>query len=105
MKDLNSNIIRIKNRIKVSSFIPEGLQEMIEEKIPDNHYILGVTYRYGDSQICISGHPKENEEMTQGAERELMEELCLKNLFDWKIPSIDQARSEAFCHLLPMYGD
>tara|TARA_R110002074_G_scaffold285263_3_gene457097 strand:- start:230 stop:760 length:531 start_codon:yes stop_codon:yes gene_type:complete len=79
LKDFRQNTIRIKNRIKISKFVPKDLADLIIKNVPENNYILGVTYRTGDNQICISGHPKENETLETGASRELLEELCLKN--------------------------
>ena len=79
LKDFRQNTIRIKNRIKISRFIPKNLIDLIIRNVPENNYILGVTYKTGDCQICISGHPKENETLQTGGSRELLEELCLKN--------------------------
>ncbi len=79
LKDFRQNTIRIKDRIKISKFIPRDLAQLIIKNVPENNYILGVTYKTGDNQICISGHPKENETLESGASRELLEELCLKN--------------------------
>lgn len=76
-RDFKNNCIRLKYKIKISKFIPENLELLINKKVPDNNYILGVTYKTGDSQICISGHPKENETIQEGACRELNEELSL----------------------------
>ncbi len=76
-RDFRQNSIRIKNKVKISKFIPPCLEELIIEKIPKNNYVLGVTYRTGDSQIGISGHPKGNETLEEGASRELLEELSL----------------------------
>ena len=78
--DFKKRHIKTKNRLKISRFIPEDMKYLIQRNVPEKHYILGVTYNTGDSQICISGHPKENENLEQGACRELNEELCLKNL-------------------------
>ena len=77
LRDFRENSIRIKKRVKVSKFVPKNMKELINNKIPDGNYILGVTYRTGDSQIGISGHPKGFETMEEGASRELLEELCL----------------------------
>ena len=76
-KDLKNNQIKIKPNLVISSFIPRGILEMVEEKVPKNYYVLGVTYYKGDSQICISGHPKENETILEGLKREVQEELAL----------------------------
>ena len=78
IRDFKQNSIKIKNKIKISKFIPPCLEELIEQKVPENNYILGVTYRTGDSQIGISGHPKGYETLRQGASRELREELSLE---------------------------
>ena len=76
-RDFRENSIRIKNKVKISKFVPKHMKELIEKKIPEGNYILGVTYVTGDSQIGISGHPKGFETMEQGASRELLEELSL----------------------------
>ena len=78
-RDFRHNCIRIKNKIKISRFLPDNLGNLIFKNVPEKHYILGVTYKFGDSQICISGHPKENEDIYQGTCRELREELSLVN--------------------------
>ena len=78
--DFKKRYIKTKNRLRISRFIPEDMKYLIQKNVPERNYILGVTYNTGDSQICISGHPKENENLEQGACRELNEELCLKNL-------------------------
>ena len=77
LRDFKQNSIRIKNKVKISKFIPNHLKNLILEKIPPGNYVLGVTYRTGDSQIGISGHPKGFETMEEGASRELLEELSL----------------------------
>ena len=74
---LKENIIKINVKLKISNFLPNGLLELIKNKIPDGNFILGVCYGLGDSQICISGHPKINENNSEGAKRELKEELSL----------------------------
>ena len=76
-RDFKNNSIRIRNKIKISKFFPGNLESLILKKVPENHYILGVSYKHGDSQICISGHPKENEDIYEGTTRELLEELSL----------------------------
>ncbi len=78
IKNFKTNSIQIKDSIRVSSFFPEGLQKIIEDLVPERNYVLGVTYNTGDSQICISGHSKENETFLEGVCRELEEELCLR---------------------------
>jgi hypothetical protein len=87
LKNLKENIIRINIRLKVSNFFPEGIIDIIKKKVPENNFILGVCYNTGDSQICISGHPKIDETVKQGANREIKEELslnCLENLEEFK---------------------
>lgn len=79
VKNFKDNSIHIENKIRVSSFFPEGLRKIIEEMVPERNYILGVCYTRGDGQICISGHPKEGETLLEGTCRELEEELCLKS--------------------------
>ena len=66
IKNFKTNSIQIKDSIRVSSFFPEGLQKIIEDLVPERNYVLGVTYNTGDSQICISGHSKENETFLEG---------------------------------------
>ena len=80
IREFKYNSIKLKDKIKISKFIPHDLKNLIDLNVPAGNYILGVSYRTGESQICISGHPKENENMDQGACRELCEELslCLK---------------------------
>ena len=77
LRDFKENSIRIKKRANISKFIPKYMKELIVKKIPRKNYILGVTYKTGDSQIGISGHPKGLETMEEGASRELLEELSL----------------------------
>ena len=86
-RELKNNVIKIRPKLFVNNFIPNGLQTLIEEKVPSGHYILGVTYSTGDSQICISGHPKEEETLLQGLKREIKEELalsCRKDIKEYK---------------------
>ena len=80
LRDLKKNCIFIRNKIKISSFIPDGLGDLIEKNVPQNHYILGVTYSTHDCQICISGHPKGEETLMEGTLREMSEELSLTSL-------------------------
>jgi hypothetical protein len=77
VRELKNDVIRFNQKLRISTFIPNGLEEMIKNYVPEHNYILGVCYQNGDSQIGISGHPKTNESITQGFERELLEELCL----------------------------
>lgn len=79
IKNFKTNNIQIENSIRISSFFPEGLDKIIETMVPEKNYILGVTYNTGDSQICISGHPKGEETFMEGVCRELEEELCLRS--------------------------
>jgi hypothetical protein len=76
-RDFIKNSIRLKNKLRISKFFPEKLAELIEFYVPEGNHILGVTYSSGDSQICISGHPKVDENLYEGTRRELKEELCL----------------------------
>lgn len=78
LRELNDDIIRVNQNLTVSNFIPDGLNELILKYVPDDQYILGVKYTSGECQICISGHPKEGENIYQGCSRELTEELILK---------------------------
>lgn len=85
VRQLKENVIRIDTKLKISPFYPIGLIELIKNKVPDENFVLGVCYKSGDSQICISGHPKLNETMAQGASRELKEELSLTTVVDLDI--------------------
>ena len=76
-RDFQNNSIKLKNKLKISKFFPKKLAELIDFYVPDRNHILGVTYSSGDSQICISGHPKIDETVYEGTRRELREELCL----------------------------
>lgn len=76
IKDLSSHKIFTKRYMKINNFVPEGLIDLIKHT-PKHSYILGVSYIHGDNQICISGHPKENETLFQGFKRELREELYI----------------------------
>jgi len=76
VKNLKSNRIESKNYIRLNNFFPKGLKKIIKT-VPDNNFILGVGYEHGDSQICISGHPKIGEDLGQGLRRELKEELYM----------------------------
>jgi len=89
IKNLKSNTIDSREYLKISSFNPRGLRKLIK-MTPDNCYILGVGYIYGDYQICISGHPKRGENLLQGLIREMREELYIKpNNIDGHIFSCD----------------
>jgi hypothetical protein len=79
VKNFRNNCIQIEKRLRVSSFFPDGLKKIIENMVPEKNYVLGVCYNTGDGQICISGHPKEGETLSEGTSRELEEELCLKS--------------------------
>lgn len=79
LREFRENIIKIKHRIKISKFIPKNLSNLILKNVPEGNYILGVVYKTGDCQICISGHPKKDETLEKGACRELLEELCLES--------------------------
>ena len=84
-KNLKSNKLFYNGRIKTNSFIPSGL-EIIIESLTEDMYILGVSYEHGDSQICISGHPKKGETLLEGCRRELSEELFIS--FDKQLEPI-----------------
>lgn len=79
LRELNDDIIRLNQNLKVNIFIPDGLLDLIEIHVPENNYILGVKYEKGDCQICMSGHPKEGETTAEGCLRELTEELFLNS--------------------------
>lgn len=78
LRELNSDIIRVNQNLTVNNFIPDGLNELILNYVPDDQYVIGVKYNTGECQICMSGHPKEGENMNEGCCRELAEELILK---------------------------
>ena len=78
IRDLENDLIKLNCKLKISRFVPEGLKEIIEKNVPDDQYILGVNYKHGDSQICISGHIKRGETITGGCVREMSEEVFLK---------------------------
>ncbi len=77
VRDLKEDIILLNRKLKLSNFIPPPIEDMIKENVPDDHYILGVTYRQGDSQICMSGHVKDGESAEEACVREMSEELFL----------------------------
>lgn len=77
LRELNDDVIRLNQNLKVNNFIPDGILDLIEIHVPDNNYILGVKYETGECQICMSGHPKEGETLKQGCLRELTEEMFL----------------------------
>lgn len=79
LRELNEDIIRLNQNLKVNNFIPDGILELIENHVPENNYILGVKYETGECQVCISGHPKIGENITQGCLREMTEELFLSS--------------------------
>jgi len=78
LRDLNTDVLMLNQRLRITNFIPDGLIEVIEKYVPENNFVLGVKYETGECQICISGHQKENEKIEEGCERELLEELFLK---------------------------
>lgn len=77
-RDLREDVIRLNCKLKLSNFIPPPMEDIIKENVPDDHYILGVTYHQGDSQICMSGHVKVNESCEEACIREMSEELFLE---------------------------
>ena len=96
-RDFVKNSIRLKNTLKISKFFPEKLAELIEFYVPEGNHILGVTYSSGDSQICISGHPKIDETLCEGTRRELKEELCLST--NLNIEFCHREKDNHFCFL------
>jgi len=79
LRELNDDIIRLNQNLKVNNFIPEGILQLIEDNVPENNYVLGVKYETGECQVCMSGHPKIGENITQGCLRELTEEMFLSS--------------------------
>ena len=77
IKNVKKKKLFIDYSIKLSLFVPDGLEELIEKIVPEDNFILGVGYDEGDYQICISGHPKTKETIIEGTLRELQEELSL----------------------------
>ena len=94
VRNLNEDTLKFNCRLKISNFLPIGLEKIIEDNVPDNNYILGVKYMNGDSQICISGHPKVGETNEEGCERELTEELYLKPRII--LASINEVKENSF---------
>lgn len=78
IRELKEDIIKLNQQLKINNFLPSGILKLIEENVPDNNFILGVRYTDGEGQVCISGHQKEGENINEGCERELTEELFLK---------------------------
>lgn len=77
VRDLKEDVIRLNCKLKLSNFVPPPIEDIIKTNVPDDHYIVGVTYRQGDSQICMSGHIKEGEKVEEACIREMSEELFL----------------------------
>lgn len=85
VRELENDLIRLNCKLKVSNFVPCGLESVIKQEVPDDHYILGVTYNNGQSQICMSGHIKEDESLEDGCSREMSEELFLEPKHSFRI--------------------
>jgi hypothetical protein len=77
-RSLLDDTISLNCKLKLSKFVPYGLENMIKNEVPEGNHIIGVTYKNGDSQICISGHIKEGEKMSDGCVREMSEEIFLR---------------------------
>lgn len=77
MRSLQDQSFTLVKNLHISSFRPPGLRKIIEE-IPDDHFLIGVVYSAGDSQICISGRIKEGESLEDGCVREMREEVFLR---------------------------
>ena len=77
MRSLQDQSFTLVKNLHISSFRPSGLRKTIEE-IPDHHFLIGVVYEAGDSQICISGRVKEGESLEDGCVREMREEVFLR---------------------------
>ena len=78
-KDLRSGKMVKRKRVKLSSFYPLQIKEMISS-LPEDVYILGVGYKEGDFQVGITGKVKENESYKEASKRELREETRLHGL-------------------------
>jgi hypothetical protein len=76
VKEILSGDIRSINSIRISSFKPKGLKQMLST-LPQTLFVLGVGYDKGDYQICISGRKKINEKISHTINREMYEELSL----------------------------
>jgi len=96
VRDLKDDVIRINCKLKLSNFIPPPLEDIIKENVPDENYILGVSYRWGDSQICMSGHIKKDEHHKDGCIREMSEELFLEPREDLDFEKIRSTKSNHF---------
>jgi hypothetical protein len=96
VRDLKEDIIRLNCKLKLSNFIPPPLEEIIKEKVPNENYILGVTYRRGDSQICMSGHVKIGESYQDGCVREMSEELFLEPKEDFLFEKVKSTKTNHF---------
>lgn len=82
------------NKLTISKFVPDGLKEIIE-LLPNNMYVLGVCYK-DDSQICMSGKMKQDENPLESIKRELLEEM---NLWSNKIKFCKQIKNNIFYNL------
>jgi len=98
-KDLKKNkVITNPENFNISNFIPSGLELLIHSFVPDSHFVLGVSYGGGDSQICISGHPKTNETELEGLSREVLEELSLEVNLE-KVKKMGKLERNVFFHI------
>jgi hypothetical protein len=76
VKDILSGKVCSETELRISSFKPSGLRELLQT-LSGDHFILGVGYDQGDFQICISGRKKNNENINHTFNREMYEELSL----------------------------
>lgn len=76
VKNILTGSIASVDKLRLSLFRPMGLRKVIKT-IPYDNYILGVGYKEGDYQICISGRKKADETVSQALSREMVEELTL----------------------------
>lgn len=75
-KNLERQKLESKRGLVFSGYqVPEMIP--ILNTLPKENYILGVTYKEGDSQIMISGHLQDGETEYEAAQREMTEELAL----------------------------
>ena len=89
VKNILTNRIVICEKLLISSFKPKGLKTIIKN-IPKDNYVIGVGYKEGDYQICISGRRKYKENIYNTVKREMYEELSILPKNDPKIVLRDE---------------
>ena len=76
VKDIVTNKVTEESKLVISSFRPLGLEDLLKN-IRKDDYVIGVGYKEGDYQICISGRRKKTETIKETVYREMLEELSL----------------------------